>query len=155
MNRKSLCLVVLAGVMAVAGCGDRSAEVNTALEGIAPGDRVTVLLNTALFVNLSDASGEQVGWQIQEMTGVVSAMEEERLTIAVETADLPDGMAEVLPSAGNRLVVELSQGSASSIVVNIGIKQSAGAEPGVDVNIPTSVLAELYLWEGDERKQLL
>ena len=145
MNWKSLCLVVLAGVMAVAGCGDRGAEVKAALEGIAPGDRITVLLNTGLSVNLSDASGEQVGWQIQEVTGVVSVMDEERLTIAVDTADLPEGMADVLPSEGNRLVVELSQGSGSSIVVNISIKQSAGAEPGVDVILPINAIEQVYV----------
>ena len=145
MNWKSLCFVVLAGVLVSAGCGDRSAEVKAALEGIAQGDRITVLLNTGLSVNLSDASGEQVGWQIQEVTGVVSLMDEERLTIAVETADLPEGMADVLPSAGNRLVVELSQGSASSIVVNMSIKQSAGAEPGVDVILPINAIEHIYV----------
>ena len=66
MILKSLYFVVLAGVLTVAGCGDRGAEVKAALEGIAPGDRVTVVLETELGLSLSNAAGEEVVWEIHE-----------------------------------------------------------------------------------------
>ena len=155
MNCKSLCFVVLAGVLTVAGCGDRGAEVKAALEGIAPGDRVTVVLRTELGLSLSNAAGEMVHWETGELTGTVSSMDDERLTVAVDLATLPDDIAEVLPSDGNRLVVDYGQGVGNSSIVTFSIEKSADAEQGVDVILAVNALKELYLWDGDEKEKLL
>ena len=145
MILKSLYFVVLAGVLTVAGCGDRGAEVKAALEGIAPGDRVTVVLETELGLSLSNAAGEEVVWETRELTGTVSSMDDERLTVAVDLATLPDDIAEVLPSEGNRLVVDYGQGVGSSSIVTFSIEKSADAEQGVDVILPINAIEQVYV----------
>ena len=136
--------------MTVAGCGDRGAEVKAALEGIAPGDRVTVVLETELGLSLSNAAGEMVHWEIHEIVGTVSEMDEERLTVAVDTADLAEGMSGVLPSEGNRLAVEYRRGSDGSMILVMSINKPDIYEPGIDITLPIDVLAEVQVGTGSE-----
>ena len=150
MNWKSLYYFVLVGVVTGVGCGDRGAEVKAALEGIAPGDRVTVVLETELGLSLSNAAGEEVHWEIHEISGTVSEMDEERLTVAVDIADLAVGMSGVLPSEGNRLAVEYRRGSDGSMMLVMSINKPDIYEPGIDITLPIDVLAEVQVRNGSE-----
>ena len=150
MILKSLYYFVMVGVLTGVGCGGRGAEVKAALEGIEQGDRVTVVLETELGLSLSNAAGEMVHWEIHEISGTVSEMDEERLTVAVDTADLAVGMSDVLPSEGNRLAVEYRRGSDGSMMLVMSINKPDIYEPGIDITLPIDVLAELQVRNGSE-----
>ena len=137
--------VLLAGILIVIGCGNSSEEVKQALENIAPGDKISVILETELNLSLSNAAGEEVVWQIHEVTGVVSSLDKERITLAVDAADLSEGISGVLPSEGNRLAVEYRRGSGGSMILGMSINKPDIYEPGIDLSLPIDVLAEVQV----------
>ncbi len=91
---------------------------------------------------------KMVHWETGELTGTVSSMDDERLTVAVDLATLPDDIAEVLPSEGNRLVVDYGQGVGSLSIVTFSIEKSADSEQGVDVILPINAIEQVYV--GDQ-----
>ncbi len=132
MNLKSIRCFVLAALLLAVGCGAPKEDLTHLLVA---GERIAVAGENGLSVSLNSRENEPVVWQLTRFGGEIESWDSEGLRVAVDDADVPEGILDSFSSDRNRLVVDIAHGGGRNRSLNVSFEPIGESGPGVVVRI--------------------
>ena len=130
MYLKSTRCFVLAALLVAAGCGGPKVDLTHLLVA---GDRIGVVVENELSVSLNSKENEPVTWPLSRFSGEIESWDAEGLKIAVDDADVPEGILDSFSSDRNRLVLDIARAGGRSRGLNVSFEPIGESVPGVVV----------------------
>jgi len=132
MYLHSMRCFVLAALLTAAGCGEPKEDLTHLLVA---GERIGVVVENELSVSLNSRENEPVVWPLIRFSGEIESWDAEGLRVAVDDADVPEGILDSFSSDRNRLVVDIAHAGGRNRSLNVSFEPIGESGPGVVVRI--------------------
>ena len=132
MYLKSTRCFVLAALLMAVGCSGPKEDLTHLLVA---GDRIGVVVENELSVTLNSKENEPVTWPLSRFSGEIDSWDAGGLKVAVDDADVPDGILDSFSSDRNRLVVDIAHAGGRNQSLNLSFEPIGEKGPSVVVRI--------------------
>ncbi len=146
MYPKSARYVILAVLMTAVGCGGPKEDLTHLLVA---GDPIGIVVENELSVSLNSKENEPVTWVLSRFGGKIESWDASGLTVAVDEADLPEGLLDSFSSDRNRLVLDVASAGGRNRSPSMSFEPIGESGPGVVVRIATGLIEDGLRQTGD------
>ena len=146
MYPKSMLYVVLAALVTAVGCGGPKEDLTHLLVA---GDPIGIVMENEMSVSLNSKENEPVTWVLSRFGGMIESWDAEGLTVAVDDADLPEGLLDAFSSDRNRLVLDIPGAGSRNAGPRISFEPIGESGPGVVVRVAGDLVEDGLRQTGD------
>ena len=146
MHSKCARYVILAALMSVAGCSGPKEDLTHLLVA---GDSIGIVVENEMSVSLNSKENEPVTWVLSRFGGKIESWDAKGLTVAVDDADLPEGILDAFSSDRNRLVLDIASAGGRNRSPSMSFEPIGESGPGVVVRVAGDLVEDGLQQTGD------
>lgn len=139
MYPKSARYVILAVLTTAAGCGGPKEDLTHLLVA---GDSIGIVVENEMSVSLNSKENEPVTWELSRFGGKIESWDAKGLTVAVDDADLPEGLLDAFSSDRNRLVLDIASTGGRNRSPSMSFEPIGESGPGVVVRVASDLVED-------------